>query len=247
MTAAGNTPTQMTFAPTRRVFRTPAGRRYGSLIGVVILAATLVIMIALAALVAHKQLILGLTILPSAGIMGALVLYCWRDLGGKWGLRIVLDASAATFDLPANRSLIHRPPAQRFTIAYADIAAIESRFEGYRSLGQACMQRAYVLRPKRGEPVFLFEERALATKMQSADYASVVADLAARAGLAIAERGTVEGDGGLLGAWGTHAPDWAAAPLSRDRATQLWRDAAATGSAALSIVMFIAMVMWVLG
>ncbi|HEY6993716.1 MAG TPA: hypothetical protein VH397_08400 [Xanthobacteraceae bacterium] len=69
--------------------------------------------------------------------------------------------------LPATRSLIHRLPAQRLTIPYNDIAAIETRLEHYRSLGMAQMQRAYALRRRGGDLIFRFEDRALATALET--------------------------------------------------------------------------------
>jgi hypothetical protein len=155
----------------------------------------------------------------------------------------VLDSDAVALDLPAGRSLIHRPPAQHLIIPYADIDAIDARFEAYGSLGMEMMQRAYALHRKNGELIFLFEERALGTAMASSMFADIVADLAARAGLRLRELGTVEGKGGLLGAWGTHAPDWAAPALPRERAVRLWRHAATTGSLALSITVIVVLVM----
>jgi hypothetical protein len=101
------------------------------------------------------------------------------------------------------------------------------------------MQRAYVLHRKSGEPVFLFEERALATRLQSSMFAEAVAALAARAGVTVRELGMVEGKGGFLGAWGTQAPDWAAPVLPRERAMQLWRHAAATGSLTVLITIVV--------
>ena len=68
------------------------------------------------------------------------------------------------------------------------------------------MQRAYVLRRKNGELIFLFEERALATGMASTMFADIVTDLAARAGISIRELGTVEGKGGLLEGMGNARP-----------------------------------------
>jgi hypothetical protein len=78
----------------------------------------------------------------------------------------------------------------------------------YGSLGMECMQRAYVLHRRNGDLIFLFKERALATSMESTYYADIVTDLAARAGVKLRDLGTVEGKGGLLATWGTHAPDW---------------------------------------
>jgi hypothetical protein len=59
--------------------------------------------------------------------------------------------AAVTLDLPAGRSLIHRPPAQHLTIPYANIDAIDARFEAYGTLGMEMMRRAYVLHRKGGE------------------------------------------------------------------------------------------------
>jgi hypothetical protein len=174
----------------------------------------------------------------------ALTGYVGRDLRGKWGLRVVLDADAVTFHLPAGRSLIHRPPAQHLTIRYTDIEAIDARFEAYGSLGMEMMQRAYVLHRKGGELIFLFEERAMATALQSSLFTGLIAELVARTGVPLRELGTVEGKGGFLGVWGTHAPDWAAPALARERAMRLWRHAASTGSLAISIAILAILMNW---
>ncbi len=226
-----------------RVFRLPLAQRLLALFGVIFLAVITGIMIGFAALAFTMQWALGLFMMACAGCIGALTGYVWRDLGGKWGLRLVLDTDAVTLDLPAGRSLIHRPPAQHLTIPYVDIEAIEARFEAYGTLGMEMMQRAYVLHRKSGELIFLFEERALATRMESSMFADIVADLAARAGVPLRELGTVEGKGGLLGVWGTHAPDWAAPALPRDRAMRLWRHAASTGSLAIAITILMILIM----
>ncbi len=225
-----------------RVFRVPLGPRLLSLFGVIFLAVVTVIMIVSSVVVFPSQWAVGLLVMACTGFIAALTDYVWRDLRGKWGLRIVLDTEAVTLDLPAGRSLIHRPPAQHLKIPYADIDEIDARFEAYGTLGMEMMQRAYVLRRKGGEPIFLFEERALATALETSMFADIVADLAARAGVNLRELGTVEGKGGLLGVWGTHPPDWIAPALPRERAMQLWRRAALTGSLAITIAI-IAIVM----
>jgi hypothetical protein len=218
-----------------RLFRLPLGPRLFSLFGVMILAIVTAFLIVFAVFAFTMQWALGLFMMALAGFMGALTGYVWRDLRGKWGLRVVLGSDAVTLDLPAGRSLIHRPPAQHLTIPYADIEAIEARFEAYSSLGMEMMQRAYVLRRKGGELIFLFEERALGTAMETSTFKDIVADLAARAGVQLRELGTVEGRGGFLGVWGTHAPDWAASPVPLARQMRLWRHAASTGSLAITI------------
>lgn len=226
-----------TIAPAmRREFRLPLGPRLLSLFVVLVLAGVSVILIAVAVYIVLQNWALGLFCAVVACFVAALTGYVFRDLSGKWGLRVVLDADAATLDLPAGRSLIHRPPSQHLTVPYADIASVETRLEAYGSLGMEMMQRAYVLRRKSGEPIFLFEDRALATGMRSSFFADVAAELAARAGVALQDLGMVEGGGGLLGVWGTHAVDWGAPSLPLARQLRLWRHAASTGSLAIAIV-----------
>ncbi len=140
------------------------------------------------------------------------------------------------FDLPATRSLIHRLPAQRLTIPYNDIAEIETRLEGYRSLGMMQMQRAYALRRRSGDLIFLFEDRALATALETSFFSDIATQVAARAGVPVRDLGMVQGGGGFLGVWGTRAPDWAAPALPLDRQSRLWRHAAATGVVGAAII-----------
>jgi hypothetical protein len=215
------------------IFRAPLGMRLLLLFGVVFLALVSGIMVGFAAAGFAVNWALGLFVTAVAVFMLVLTRYVWRDCKGKWGLRVELEAYAAKFDLPSGRSLIHRPPTQHLTISYADIEAIEMRLEAYRSQGMAIMQRAYVLRRKSGELIFLFEERALATPFAVPMSSGIVAELVAKAGVKLRDLGMVEGRGGLLGAWGTHAPEWAAPSLSPARQRQLWRRAAATGALAV--------------
>ena len=232
----------------RRVFRPPLGPRLLSLFGVVFLTIVTGLMIGFGVLAFLKMgWLVGLFAMACAGVMGALTGYCWRDLRGKWNLRVILDTDAATLDLPRGRSLIHRPPTQHLTIPYSDIQGIDTRFEAYGSLGMECMQRAYVMHRRNGDLIFLFEERALATRMESSYYADIVADLAARAGVKLHDLGTVEGKGGLLATWGTHAPDWTAPALPRERAMRLWQHAASTGSLAMGVFLLVIIVMRIFG
>jgi hypothetical protein len=227
----------------RLVFRLPLAPRLLALFGVIFLAVITCMMIVFAALAFTVQWALGLFMMACAGFIGALTGYVWRDLRGKWGLRLVLDTDRVELDLPAGRSLIHRPPAQHLTILYADIEAIDARFEAYGTLGMEMMQRAYVLHRKSGELIFLFEERAVATAMGSSTFADIIAELAARAAVPLRELGTVEGAGGFLGVWGTHAPDWAAPALPSERAMRLWRHAASTGSLAIFVTFLVILMM----
>lgn len=220
-------------ADTPRSFRAPLTMRLLSLFGVIFLALVSAIMVGFAVAGFAMQWALGLFMMALAVFMVVLTRYVWRDFRGRWGLRVELDADAVKLDLPSGRSLIHRPPTQHLTIPYADIEAIDTRLEGYRSQGMAIMQRSYVLHRKNGQLIFLFEERALATAFAVPMFSDIVAALVAKAGVKLRDLGMVEGRGGLLSAWGTHAPDWAAPSLSLAQQQQLWRRAAATGAAAV--------------
>ena len=225
-----------TIAPARHVFRIPLGPRLLSLFGVVVLAAVSGFLAVFAILLVRADWRVSLVLAAAACLMAALTDYVWRDFTGKWRLHVVLGADAVTLELPAGRSLIHRPPPQHMAIPYADIAAIESRLEGYRTFGMENMQRAYVLRRKDNELIFLFEDRALGTAMESSLFGGIAAELAAHAGGKIHDIGMVAGKGGVLGMWGTHAPDWAAPPLSAAERLAHWRRAAMTGSLVFIII-----------
>jgi hypothetical protein len=223
-------------APVRRDFRVPLGPRLLSLFGVIVLAGMSGVLAVFAILLVRANLSVSLVVAAVVCLMSALTDYVWRDFAGKWRLHIVLDTDAVTLDLPAGRSLIHRPPAQHLTVPYADIAAIESRLEGYRTFGIENMQRAYVLRRRDNDLIFLFEDRALGTAMASSLFSGIAAELATRAGGKIHDIGMVAGQGGVLGVWGAHAPDWAAPPLSAAERLAHWRRAAMTGSLVFIII-----------
>ena len=222
-----------------RLYRLPLGPRIFSIISVGVLGLTTAFMVAGALFVFPNHLPLGLLMAVVAVFLGALTGYVFRDLRGKLGLYVTLDNDAASFRLPAGRSLIHRPPAQQLTVPYSEIEAIETRYEGYRSLGLAMMMQTFVLHLKDGKLIFLFEDRAKATTLGNTLFRDIVSDLVGRAHVPLRELGTVEGGGGLLCAWGTRAPDWAAPPLPRDQALRLWRHAAATGALTMSILLLL--------
>jgi hypothetical protein len=240
VTSSGGTSTLASDGAASRVaFRTPLMPRLLSLFGVLVLggASAAITLVAILVLF-QKQWELGVLILaPAACFLAGLTGYVARDLRGKWGLRVALGTQSLMLDLPAGRSLIHRPAAQHTTIPYADVEAIETRLEAYGSLGMKMMQRAYVLRRKSGELIFLFEDRAIGTPLENPLFPRLAADIAERAGIPLRDLGMVEGDGGLLAVWGTHAPDWAAPALPLARQYRIWRHVAITGT--LSIVVIV--------
>jgi hypothetical protein len=234
----------MRFLPPRAEFHTPLGVSLFSLVGTVVLAVVSALLTAFAVyLVFLKQWGWStFAVTAAACFVAALTGYVGRDLHGKWRLRIFLDYDGVKLDLPSGRSLIHRPPEQHLKVPYADIEAVETRLEAYRTFGMAMMQRAYVLRPKSSELIFLFEDRALGTSFESHMFPKLAADIAARAHAPLRDLGMVEGSGGMLGVWGTHSPDWATPSLPLALQLRLWRHAAATGSLAFSAVILAFMI-----
>lgn len=223
-------------APTRSEFRVPRLPVLLSLFSALFVGSVSALLFAFAIWSFALDWVLGFFILAVACFCAGLSAYVWRDFKGKRGLRVVFDHDTVTLDLPATRSLIHRLPTQRVTIPYNEIMAVETRLEAYRSLGMAQMQRAYSLRRKRGDLVFLFEDRALATSLETSLFGGIATALAARAGVPLRDLGMVEGGGGFLAVWGTRAPDWAAPSLALDRQSRLSRHAAATGAVGAAIV-----------
>lgn len=164
------------------IFRTPTWARYFSLIGTLILGGISAAMLCLAILLLFQEWWwVGALVAAMALLMAGLTGYVLRDLQGKWGLRVELLADQMVLDLPAGRSLIHRPVAQHLTIHYSDVDAVETRLEAYPSLGMEIMQRAYVLSRKQGGPVFLFEDRALGTPFETPMVSKIAAAIVERA------------------------------------------------------------------
>lgn len=219
-----------------QVFTVPVGVRLMSLISVILLVTFSIFLAALAAASTTDSGPLALFLAVLTCFMAAVCGYVWRDLRGKWGLRVVLGNAAATLDLPAARSLIHRPPALHRTIFYADIAAVETRLEAYGSLGLKRIERAYVLRCRSGELLFLFEDRAINTELETSFFGGIAAALAARAGVDLHDLGMVERSGGVLGFWAKHTVEWGTPSLPLARQQQLRQRAARTGSLAMGIV-----------
>src|ERR1700689_4892790 len=95
------------------VFRTPLIQRLLLLVGVLVLGGVSAVMTLVAVLLLFgSQWEYGVLVFaPLAAFLSGLTGYVARDLRGKWGLHVALDAHALRLDLPAGRSLIHRPPA----------------------------------------------------------------------------------------------------------------------------------------
>jgi hypothetical protein len=233
-------------APGRRVWRRPRGPAIQSAVGVLILGIVTLIIAAIPLLVGigSVPLPLGICLALMVLLSAALTLYCWRDMRGKRGGVIVLDKSGIILDLPAGRSLIHKPPVCRETVPYADVVAVEMRLEAYPSLGMTMVQRAYRLTRHSSAAIFLFEERALSAR-PTASCEALATEIARRAGAPLKDLGVVLGGGGILGAWFVRVPDWSTAPVTPAEQAGLLRRARMTGlfaAAAVAIVILIVVI-----
>jgi hypothetical protein len=218
-------------------FQTPRTPVVLSIVGIAVIAAASACMTALAILSVLQGWWLMVVVMSAvACFLAGLAAYVAKDLRGKWSLRVVLESDRLVLDLPAHRSLIHDPPAYRGSIAYADIAAIETRLEAYGTAGAEMMQQPFVLHRKNGELIFLFEDRALRTKFHNDFFPNIAKQIIARSGAPLRDLGMVEGKNGFFGVWGAHSPDWAAPSLPADRQRLLWRRVALTGVLPLYVI-----------
>jgi hypothetical protein len=234
-------------APQGKVWRLSSAPMVQSGIGVAMLGSTTAFLFVMAiSMVGFAGWRVGIGMMAMAAFCGLLVLYVWRDMLGKRPWRIDIEPDGVTLDLPANRSLIHRPPACKTTVPVSDIAAIETRLEVYKGFGGSMMQRPYRLLRKDGEGIFLFEERALDTRMATASLRPVAEDIASRTGAPFKDLGMASANSGLLGVWFVRAPDWNAAALPPEEAARLERGVRVTGILALlaflvAVVVFFAL------
>jgi hypothetical protein len=233
-------------APGRRVWRRPRGPAIQSGVGVVILGIVTLIIASIPLLAGGGSMTLPMALFVALTVLcsAAITLYCWRDLRSKRGGVIVLDETGIILDLPGGRSLIHKPPACRETVPYADVVAVETRLEAYPSLGMTMMQRAYRLTRRNAAAIFLFEQRTLAAR-PTASCEALATQIASRAGAPLKDLGVVLGGGGILGAWFVRVPDWSTASLPPAEQAVLLKRARVTGlfaAAALGIVILIVVI-----
>lgn len=229
--------------PGVRVWQTGRWRPFFSAIAAFLLGAIAVGMGGLAVwvIVAVKHGVgVGLFLALVALVQGALVAYLWRDRQGRMGGRIAISDAGVDLALPANRSLIHRPPACRETLAWHDLTSVTSRLEVYGAQGMAMLQRPYWLVTNDGRRILLFEERAIDTGLQDAPLAGAAVEIAARGGLASTELPMAQGQGGLFGAWFAKPPPFDGPPLdpgARDRLMRrVWITGALAGLAFVAVL-----------
>jgi hypothetical protein len=226
--------------PAGKVWRYATAPMVSSAIGAVFIGAvTLFLLVFSFILSATDGLRIGLFMLALVLFTGFMTVYVARDALGKRPWRIDIEPDHLILDLPAIRSLIHNPPAYKGTVAVADIAAVETRLEAYKGWFSAMLQRAYRLRLKEGDDIFLFEDRAVGTVLSGAPLYPVCADIAQRTGLPFDDLGMAQGINGLLGVAFVHAPAWGAAALPPEQQARIWFRARLTGGLAVIGVLLV--------
>jgi len=218
--------------PHRRVWRRSSWGAVGSGLAAMLLGLLTLFLLVMVILVARMsgELLMSTFSLAMVGAMAALTAYVWRDMRGKMGGLIILDEASLTLRLAGGRSLIHNPPSCRETVPFGDVEAVETRLEAYGAQAMSMMQRAYRLK-RRGKPaIFLFEERALGTRMTGQSLQAIAAEIASRAGVPLNDLGMAQGRGGILGAWFTSAPDWSAVIVPAVEQAAIWRRVFLTGA-----------------
>ncbi len=216
--------------------RTPLAQRVMSAVVLAIITPVGLGMTLLGLILTPQSFGLGAFVALMGALMLSLVLYTGRDALAKFTFRAQFGPSAVTLSLPGARSLIHRLRPFNGAIAYADIAAIETRLEAYRSLGAAAMQRTYAIRNRNGEMLILGEDRAAGTAMAQTNATDLVNALVTRTGAPVHDLGMVEGKGGILLVAGAAPDAWTAASLPDDEQARLWRRVALTGALPMLIL-----------
>jgi hypothetical protein len=216
-------------------YRTPLGQRLGGALALALLAPLAVGLALLAIMTLREDLAGGSIVALTALVTAALSAYLARDTVAKWRFLACFEPQAVTLRLPADRSLIHRPPGFRGRICCDAIDAIETRLEAYHSFGLAAMQRIYALRMRDGTRLILGEERALGTALHQAGVGELARIIAQHAGVPVVDLGMVEGRGGVLLVAGAAADEWDAPGVSQSAQSRLWRRVAWTGAWPLTV------------
>lgn len=236
--------------PMRRIWvypRGPARTTLAALVALVLLSATLLGAIATYALVPAgpgpsrlspgESLALFATLAGFGTFVGLLARHLARDLQGKWRGSIAIRGNLLTLDLAPFRSLSHGTARFSAAIHLTDLVAIESRLEAYAGFAMAMVNRSYRLVRRGGEPIFLFEDRAIGSDVEGVSHRNLAEEIARCAGVRLRELGMASGRLGFLGIAGVRAPAWNDAPLSDDAEQTVWRKVWFTGAiAAIALV-----------
>jgi hypothetical protein len=165
---------------------------------------------------------IALTVGILALFLLALAAYLRRDAIGKRGGTIILTATGIELDMPAHRSLAHRPPAFHGSFFWTGIASFDHRLEAYGAQGLGMVQRSYWLVPRTGAPLLLFEDRGIASSVATPSMMPLFREMARAGGMKVVERGMARGRGGLLGAWFARGPALDAPTMPAQAQTRLW-------------------------
>lgn len=210
--------------------RPPALVRHGGFAAAALLGATALFLLGVAVSLAWDGWAgpggaLGLVAVMTAG----LCLYVLRDARAKNGWRVAFGAEEVALTLPPGRLLGGRAPAVAERARYADMAAVLTRYVAYPGASMTAIHLLYGLRMRDGRVVILGEDRALNTNFASRFMARVAAELAARAELAVEDRGMIEASGGLRALFAPAPLAFDTPALAPERQDALWSAAGLSG------------------
>lgn len=191
---------------------------------VMIGAATLGLLVLAAVAALQNGASAGAGVGLTCGVCAVLTRYVWRDARAKHQLLIQANDGALRVQLPPRRSLTHHAGQVSRTLPWSEIQCIETRLEGYATLGMANMQRAFALRLHNGELILLGEDRALGTNLANSLFSDFVRALEQRFQLEVRDLGMAQGKAGALGVLFTAPPPWdASAGLDASAQALMWR------------------------
>jgi hypothetical protein len=160
-----------------------------------------------------------------------LTLSAWRNMLGKRSASITLTRTGLTLHLRRGRSLTHPAPDCDETLAWSDVLAVETRLESYGAFGiMANLQRAYRLTRRSHDPIFLFEERALDTTLESECMHDLAEEIARWASVPLRDLGMVRGRGGAAFAWMRTPAPWTTTSLEPKVQARQWNRVVFTAS-----------------
>ena len=191
------------------VLRRSAGDRYGIAIMAALVLGAFAALAAATTMTSPRLPGFGVFLGLMALLLGAVAALVVREAMLRWRTRIVLRDDAVALSLPGLRGYVRAAPVER-ELPYAAIAAVETRLEAFRALGNTVAQRAYSLVLADGSRVGLGADRRMAAPF----FAMAAEAIAARAGVPIRDLGAVDGRAGVSMLWGQTVPGWDAPPLS---------------------------------
>jgi hypothetical protein len=205
--------------PTVDLHRTLGDRMSVLLIAVLLLMAFVILAVVAIASIGYSTGLFLFLLIPAA-IQGACFIVVVNEARMRWGTHIILSDRSVRLRLPARRGYVSSG-AIDVDMPLSAIKGIETRAEAFRSLGNTVIQQSYTLIKDDGSSLLLGGDRPWVPPFfgQAADA------IAARAGVAIRDRGTVQGDAGFILLWGQKVPPWNAPPVAPAEADRYARQA----------------------